>query len=76
VGLTANVATSEFLVGEVLQRLGEGDQALAHYERSRELRKGILDREPGNTNVSTQLGNVEKAIASLAVQEQEGGKRE
>jgi hypothetical protein len=71
-----DAATSEFLVGEVLQRRGEAAQALSHYAKSRDLRKGILDRDPGNTNVSTQLGIVEKAIASLAAQEQGGGKRE
>jgi tetratricopeptide (TPR) repeat protein len=67
ISFMAGAATSEFLVGEVLQLRGSTDEALGHYQNSRDLRKRILDRKPDDKDVLNDLSKVETAIAALPV---------
>jgi hypothetical protein len=48
VSLMAGAATSEFLVGDILQRRGAAAEALARYQQSRDLRNRIVESNPGN----------------------------
>jgi hypothetical protein len=58
----AQAATSEVLVGQVLQLRGEIDAALEHYRRSEELRKRILEKYPQGKNAVQNLEAVRTAI--------------
>jgi tetratricopeptide (TPR) repeat protein len=61
----AAVATSEFLVGDVLQRRNDFAAARDHYERSLDLRRAILEKSSDDANQRKELEKVDQALASL-----------
>jgi tetratricopeptide (TPR) repeat protein len=66
INFMTDVATSEFLVGEILRLRGATADALTHYRRSRELRKEILDRNPADEEARKEFDVTEIAIAAIA----------
>jgi hypothetical protein len=56
------VARSENLVAELLQLIGDADNARAHYRSAVELLKGVIGRDPKNMAALELLTMVEKKI--------------
>jgi hypothetical protein len=58
-------ATSEGLVGEVLQMRGEKDEAVRHYRNAADLRAKIAEREPQDAKAQKELANIRAKIDKL-----------